>query len=71
MSYTVYSSTNENGRWGQYEHGNFADPDAAEAAADDVHELMMRDYPDHRATWVEDAHGNVTHQLGAPWATPA
>lgn len=65
MSYTVYSVTNARGRRSQYEHGNFADPDAAEALADDVHEMMMRDDPDYVRTVVEDEHGNWTHYHAA------
>ena len=61
MSYTVYSATNANARRGQYEHGNFADPDAAEALADDVHEMMKRDDPEYVRTVVEDEHGNLTY----------
>jgi hypothetical protein len=66
MTYTVYSATNANDRRGQYEHGNFADPDAAEALADDVHEMMKRDDPEYVRTVVEDEHGNLTYIRDAP-----
>ena len=62
MSFTVYSATNQPGRYLKlYEHGNFADPDEAEALADDVHEMMKRDDPEYVRTVVEDEHGNWTH----------
>ena len=62
MSYTVYSVSHPPGRYlKRYEHGNFADPDAAEARADDVHEMMMRDDPEYVHTVVEDEHGNWTY----------